>query len=87
MHAVRTAVLIEGGLLNTFRTVFTVLKNEGWAGFRTYVHNQVRELLTYYGQIDVIWFDGARAPKTREGTTIGATTVARAADLANSRRL
>jgi len=34
VHAVRTAVLIEGGLLNTFRTVFTVLKNEGWSGFR-----------------------------------------------------
>lgn len=32
---------------------------EGWAIFRDYVHNQVRELLTNYGQIDVIWFDGA----------------------------
>lgn len=32
---------------------------EGWADFRTYVHNQVRELLTNYGPIDVIWFDGA----------------------------
>jgi alpha-L-fucosidase len=31
----------------------------GWAVFRDYVHNQVRELLTNYGQIDVIWFDGA----------------------------
>lgn len=31
---------------------------EGWATFRNYVHNQVRELLTNYGQIDVIWFDG-----------------------------
>ena len=34
INSVRTAVLIEGGLLNTFRTVFTVLKNEGWKGFR-----------------------------------------------------
>lgn len=34
INSVRTAVLIEGGLLNTFRTVFTVLRNEGWAGFR-----------------------------------------------------
>jgi len=34
INAVRTAVLIEGGLLNTFRTVFTVLQNEGWSGFR-----------------------------------------------------
>ncbi|NQT54449.1 alpha-L-fucosidase [bacterium] len=32
---------------------------EGWGTFRTYVHNQVRELLTHYGKIDVIWFDGA----------------------------
>lgn len=32
---------------------------EGWAIFREYVHNQVRELLTNYGRIDVIWFDGA----------------------------
>ena len=32
---------------------------EGWAGFRAYVHDQVCELLTNYGPIDVIWFDGA----------------------------
>jgi alpha-L-fucosidase len=32
---------------------------EGWQSFREYVHNQVRELLTNYGQIDVLWFDGA----------------------------
>jgi alpha-L-fucosidase len=31
---------------------------EGWAGFIEYVHGQVRELLTQYGKIDVIWFDG-----------------------------
>jgi alpha-L-fucosidase len=32
---------------------------EGWETFRDYVHAQVRELLTGYGPIDVIWFDGA----------------------------
>lgn len=32
---------------------------EGWAAFRDYVHAQVRELLSHYGRIDVIWFDGA----------------------------
>jgi alpha-L-fucosidase len=31
----------------------------GWEAFRDYVHAQVRELLTQYGEIDVIWFDGA----------------------------
>jgi alpha-L-fucosidase len=32
---------------------------QGWEVFRTYVHNQVRELLANYGPIDVLWFDGA----------------------------
>jgi alpha-L-fucosidase len=31
---------------------------KGWQAFRDYVHNQVRELLTNYGRIDVMWFDG-----------------------------
>ena len=31
----------------------------GWETFRDYVHGQVEELLTRYGKIDVIWFDGA----------------------------
>lgn len=34
IHSVRTAVLIEGGLLNTFRTVFFVLRNEGFSSLR-----------------------------------------------------
>ncbi len=33
----------------------------GWRAFREYVHGQVRELLTNYGKIDVIWFDGLAA--------------------------
>ncbi len=31
----------------------------GWRAFRDYVHGQVRELLTTYGPIDLLWFDGA----------------------------
>ena len=29
-----------------------------WTRFRDYIHGQVRELLTAYGKIDLIWFDG-----------------------------
>ena len=32
---------------------------EGFGVFRQYVHDQVRELLTKYGHIDVMWFDKA----------------------------
>lgn len=32
---------------------------DGWARFRRYVHTQLHELLTGYGRIDVLWFDGA----------------------------
>lgn len=39
---------------------------EGWARFREYVHAQVEELLTGYGKIDVIWFDGAWPQSARE---------------------
>lgn len=31
---------------------------EGWQRFQRYVHTQVGELLTGYGKIDLIWFDG-----------------------------
>jgi alpha-L-fucosidase len=31
----------------------------GWARFRDYVHGQVAELLTTYGEIAEMWFDGA----------------------------
>jgi alpha-L-fucosidase len=33
--------------------------SKGWAAFQQYVHTQVRELLTQYGKIDELWFDGA----------------------------
>ncbi|UCH36300.1 MAG: alpha-L-fucosidase [Armatimonadota bacterium] len=31
---------------------------EGWADFLQYVHAQVRELMTNYGKIDILWYDG-----------------------------
>jgi alpha-L-fucosidase len=31
---------------------------EGWKEFRNYVHSQVRELMTKYGKIDILWYDG-----------------------------
>ena len=31
---------------------------EGWKRFREYVHSQVRELMTKYGKIDILWYDG-----------------------------
>ncbi len=37
----------------------------GWAAVRDYVHAQVDELLSAYGKIDVIWFDGVW-PRSRE---------------------
>ena len=34
-------------------------KNDGrnFDNYLTYMHNQVRELLTNYGKIDIMWFD------------------------------
>lgn len=35
---------------------------KGWAEFITYVHEQVRELCTNYGKIDILWYDAMTAP-------------------------
>ncbi len=32
---------------------------EAWRQFRSYVHSQVKELMTQYGKIDILWYDGA----------------------------
>jgi alpha-L-fucosidase len=36
------------------------------ANYRTYLHGQVRELLSNYGKIDVMWFDFTPQTKSRE---------------------
>ena len=33
-----------------------------WAAFVEYIHAQVREIVTRYGRIDILWFDGHWAP-------------------------
>jgi alpha-L-fucosidase len=38
---------------------------EGWSQFLAYVHEQVRELCTNYGKLDILWYDG-RWPYTAE---------------------
>lgn len=41
-----------------------------WAEFKDYVHTQLRELMTNYGKIDVLWFDGVwPATATEWGST------------------
>lgn len=43
----------------------TVAEPERWAKFVEFVHGQIRELLTGYGKIDILWLDGGqvRPPK------------------------
>lgn len=43
IRSVRNAILIEGGLTNTIRTIYFVLKNEGWAGLRQRVGSALRK--------------------------------------------
>lgn len=35
---------------------------QGWNRLVEYVHDQVRELMTLYGKIDILWYDGAWPP-------------------------
>ena len=39
----------------------------GWGRLVDYVHAQVRELMSQYGQIDILWYDGAWPPRTKPG--------------------
>lgn len=46
---------------------------DGWLSFREYVHGQVGELLTCYGKIDVLWFDGPWPHSARQWDAGGLT--------------
>ena len=35
--------------------------------YADYLHGQVRELLTSYGQIDIMWFDFSYPSRTQDG--------------------
>ncbi len=37
---------------------------QGWADMIKYIHTQVNELMTRYGKIDILWYDGAWPPQT-----------------------
>lgn len=39
----------------------------GWTKLVEYVHAQVRELMTLYGKIDILWYDGAWAARYSPG--------------------
>lgn len=42
-------------------------RGKDWSRYKTYMHNQVRELLTSYGKIDVIWLDFSYPGKYGKG--------------------
>ena len=39
---------------------------EGWVTLVDYVHSQARELCTNYGQLDILWYDGAWPRQSQE---------------------
>ena len=42
-------------------------KGKDWNKYKTYLHNQVRELLTNYGKIDIMWLDFSYPGKYGKG--------------------
>ena len=44
----------------------TAAEPERWARFVAYVHAQVRELLTCYGPVDILWLDGGQVRPPRQ---------------------
>ena len=40
---------------------------EWWKSFTDFFYNQVEELMTQYGDVDILWLDGAWADKTNKG--------------------
>lgn len=43
---------------------------EGWRSMVNETHAQLRELLTHYGQIDLLWYDGCTVPGISDPATV-----------------
>jgi len=59
LHPQRTTIKDSLVLMN---------KNRDMKKYREYLHNQVRELLTSYGKIDLLWFDFSYPGENGKGT-------------------
>ena len=60
MHPLRPADMSD--------TAFARLnKGKNWENYKTYLHNQIRELLTNYGKIDILWLDFSYPNKNGHG--------------------
>ena len=49
----------------------TAAHPERWEGFIDFVHEQVRELMTDYGSIDMLWLDGGQVRPPRQDIRMG----------------
>lgn len=50
---------------------------EGWPAMKKYLHDQIRELMSNYGKIDVLWFDGLWPRDPEEIDSRGIISMAR----------
>ena len=53
-----------------------------WAKYKQFTHNQMREILTRYGRVDILWLDGGWVAKENRGQDLDMPEVARIARIA-----